>query len=153
MKGVKTMKRSNLLYGIVYFLFGIICLYVFLTTDTRLDSLLCGIAGAGICSGAVLIGKYIYWTRPKNIEKYEEMIEDEKISLGDERKEFLRNKSGRLAYIAGLAVTAVAIVVFSVLGMLGIIGSYVFIVVYLFCFLAFEYIIGIVIFKKLSDKY
>jgi hypothetical protein len=47
------MKRSNLYVGLVYLSIGIACLVIGLNFGTRLESLLYGFAGAGICSGAV----------------------------------------------------------------------------------------------------
>ncbi|NMA24106.1 MAG: hypothetical protein GX936_00400, partial [Clostridiales bacterium] len=114
------MKKSNLLVGLLFFLVGVACLIIGLLTQTKLDNLLFGFAGGGICGGAATVWKYYYWSRPKNKAKYREKIDAENIELADERKTKLRDKSGRYAYIIGLIVISVSIVVFSILGSLDI---------------------------------
>ena len=49
------MKKSNLITGIIYIVIGVICLYLALTTETKLDGILYGFAGAGIVPGLSLI--------------------------------------------------------------------------------------------------
>lgn len=153
MKGEEKMKRSNLYVGLIYLFIGIVCLMMALNYDSKLESLLFGFAGAGICCGAVILWKYYYWTRPDNKDRYTEKIEQENIELHDERKTILRDKSGRYAYIIGLMVLAVSIVVFSIIGSLNIIENTKLIITYLAGFLAFQYIIGILIFNYLNKKY
>ena len=143
------MKKSNLYVGLIYLGIGIVCLVIALNSESGLESLLCGFAGAGICSGAVILWKYYYWTRPGNKDKYEH----ENIELHDERKTILRDKSGRYAYIIGLIVISVSIVIFSVIGSLNIIENTKLIITYLAGFLAFQYMIGILIFNRLNKKY
>ena len=58
MKGAKKMKKSNLVCGIVYTLAGVMFLIAALLTDTKLDSILFGLAGAGIAPGLLMIYKY-----------------------------------------------------------------------------------------------
>ena len=64
------MKKSNLLEGVLFVLGGIILLCAALLTDSVLDSLLIGFAAGAVCSGAVMVGKYFYWSTPKNKERY-----------------------------------------------------------------------------------
>jgi hypothetical protein len=152
MRGEK-MKKSNLYIGLVYLFIGIVCLVIALSFESRLESLLFGFAGAGICSGAVILWKYSYWTRSENKDRYQEKIENENIELHDERKTTLRDKSGRYAYIIGLIVISVSIVIFSIIGSLNIIENSKLIITYLAGFLVFQYIIGILIFNHLNKKY
>lgn len=147
------MKKSNFITGLLSLLVGITCLVFALLFETKLTSLLSGFAGAGISSGAVILWKYHYWTKSENKSQYKEKIENENIELHDERKEMLRDKSGRYAYILGLVVLSVSIVVFSILGSLEITDDTRLIVIYLGGLLVFQYIIGIVIYKRLSKKY
>ncbi|WP_434511397.1 hypothetical protein [Desulfitobacterium sp. AusDCA] len=147
------MKKSNLYIGLVYLFIGIVCLVIALNFESRLESLLFGFTGAGICGGAVIIWKYYYWTRPENKDKYQEKIENEDIELHDERKTILRDKSGRYAYIIGLIVISVSIVIFSIISSLNIIENSKLIITYLAGFLVFQYIIGILIFNHLNKKY
>ena len=77
-KGVTRMKKSNWLCGIAYVVAGIIFLLIGIFTDTKLDSLMFGFAGAGIIPGMVMIYKYFYWNSPNNVERYKEKLEAEK---------------------------------------------------------------------------
>lgn len=147
------MKKSNFTTGLASLLVGIICLAFALLFESKLTSLLSGLAGAGISSGIVILWKYYYWTKPENKSKYKEKIENENIELHDERKEMLRNKSGRYAYTLGLIVLAISITIFSILGSLEIINDTRLIVLYLGGLLVFQYIIGIVIYRRLSKRY
>lgn len=147
------MKKSNLYVGLVYLFIGIIFLVSALNFESRLESLLFGFAGAGICGGAVILWKYCYWTRPENRDRYQEKIENENIEIHDERKTILRDKSGRYAYIIGMIVLSVSIVIFSIIGSLNIIENSKLIILYLAGFFIFQYVTGILIFNHLNKKY
>jgi hypothetical protein len=147
------MKKSNLVCGIVYTLVGVMFLIVALLTDTKLDSILFGLAGAGIAPGLLMIYKYFYWSSPKRSQKYQEMLENERIELHDELKEKIRDKSGRYAYIVGLIITSAAILVFSILGKLELVENYRMIVLYLGGYFVVQIIVGIAIFNYLLKKY
>ena len=147
------MKKSNLLAGMLYMLCGAACLIIALMFDTKLDSLLFGFSGAFIGPGIVVTSKYFYWTSPTNRNKYAERLENENIELHDERKEKLRDKSGRYAYLLGLAVISLSVVIFSVLGSLEIITNFKLIILYLGGYLVFQYIAGVVIFRHLNNRY
>lgn len=83
------MKKSNWLCGIAYVVAGIIFLLIGIFTDTKLDSLMFGFAGAGIIPGMVMIYKYFYWNSPNNVERYKEKLEAENIELHDELMTFV----------------------------------------------------------------
>lgn len=153
MKGVIAVKKSNLVWGVVYSLFGIIFLMVALFTETKLDSILFGLTGAALAPGLLMIYKYFYWSSSKHSKKYEEMLENEKIEQHDEMKEKIRDKSGRYAYILGLCMTSVAMLVFCILGSLEIIENYRMIIFYLGGYLAIQVIAGIMFFNHLLKKY
>lgn len=153
MKGEKRMKKNNFIIGLGYLITGIICLIFILLFKTKLNSILSGFATTGIVFGAVMLWKYYYWTRPENKDKYMEKTQNENIELKDERKEKLRDKSGRYAYILGLIVLSISIVVFSILGSLEIIDNSDLIVIYLAGLSVFQYVIGIIIYRYLSKKY
>lgn len=153
MKGGRKIKKSNLFIAIINICLGITCLLIALNFNTKLESLLYGFTGAYICSGAVMLWKYYYWSRPENKARYLEKVENEDIELNDERKIILRDKSGRYAYIIGLIVSVISIVIFSIMGNLNIIENYKLIIVYLSGFVIFQYLIGILIFNQLSKKY
>ena len=147
------MKKSNLITGIAYVVCGLICLGAALLFETKLEGILWGLSGAGIAPGAAMIGKYFYWSSPKNRERYTERMENERIEMHDELKVKNRDKSGRYAYILGLLVICVSIMAFSILGTLEIIENSRMIVLYLGGYLVFQIIAGIVIFNKLMKKY
>ena len=110
------MKKSNLVCGIVYTLVGFVFLMMALITDTKLDSILFGLTGATIAPGLLMIYRYFYWSSPKRSQKYQEILENQRIERHDELKEKIRDKSGRYAYVFGLIITSVAILVFCILG-------------------------------------
>lgn len=147
------MKKGNLITGIFYVLFGIACLAVALLIDTELEGILWGFAGAGIFPGIMIICKYFYWSSPKNRERYEERLENERIEQHDELKTKIRDRSGRYAYTLGLLIISFSILVFGVLGALEIIANTRIIVLYLGAYLLFQVIAGIVIFNMLMRKY
>lgn len=147
------MKKSNLATGIVYLLAGILLLITACRTDGVLDGLLFGFAGAGIGPGIMMIYKYFYWSAPKNRERYQELLENEKIEQNDELKIKLRDKSGRYAYLCGLMVLSVSMVIFSILGKLGIIDNPRMLILYLGGYLVFQIVIGIVFFNHLLKRY
>ena len=147
------MKKRNLAVGVVYLLAGLTMLGIALLTETKLESLLFGFAGAGIVPGIAMICKYYYWSSPKHRERYAEKLEAEDIELHDERKEKLRDKSGRYAYLLGLFVVSVSVVVFSVLEKLEVLAESRMMVLYLSGYLLLQFAAGIIIYRRLAKKY
>ena len=147
------MKKSNLITGILYVLFGVACLIVALLIETKLEDILWGFAGAGIFPGIMMICKYFYWSSPKNKEQYEERLENDRIEQHDELKTKVRDRAGRYAYVLGLLVISFSILVFGILGALDVIDNARIIVLYLGAYLLFQVIAGIVIFNVLMKKY
>lgn len=147
------MKKSNLVAGILYTLAGIAFLIAAFLTDTPLEGLLCGFAGAGICPGVLMITKYCYWTSPKNQPRYQEKLDQERIELQDELKEKVRGKTAQYVYALGLCVTAGAIVLFAVLDALQIIQSGKLLILYLGFYMVLQLISGQIIFRHLMKKY
>ena len=147
------MKKSNLITGILYVLFGVVCVIVALLVETKLEGILWGFAGAGIFPGLMMIFKYFYWSSPKNRVRYEERLENERIEIHDELKTKVRNEAGRYTYSLGILVICFSILGFGILGALEIIDNTRMIVLYLSGYLLFQIIAGIVIFNKLMKKY
>jgi len=147
------MKKSNLIAGIFYILFGVVCVTAALLIDTKLDGILWGFAGAGIGPGLMMICKYYYWSSPQNKERYKERLENEQIEQHDELKTKIRDKAGRYTYSLGLLVVCLSILFFGVLGSLEIISNARMIVIYLGGYLLFQVIAGIIIFNRLLKKY
>ncbi len=147
------MKKSNLIVGILYFLVGVTCLLVILFTESKLEPILFGFAGAGTLPGLLMIYRYFHWNSPKNREIYQEKLENEKIEMHDELKQKLRDKSGRYAYVIGILIISISMLVFSILGQLGIIYNSHIIVLFLGVYLVVQVTLGIVIFNHLLKKY
>lgn len=152
-KGVTRMKKSNWLCGIAYVVAGIIFLLIGIFTDTKLDSLMFGFAGAGIIPGMVMIYKYFYWNSPNNVERYKEKLEAENIELHDELKDKVRGMTARYVYAFGLCVISASIVVFAILDMLEILENGKIFVFYLCAYMMFQIISGHIIFKHIFKKY
>ena len=147
------MKKSNLVTGILYVAAGMALLAVALLTDTKLDSLLFGFAGALAGPGIIMICRYFYWNRAENRTRYQERLERESVEMHDELKVKLRDRSGRYAYVAGLMVISFSMVVFSVLGTLEMVGNSWMIVLFLGGYLLFQIVAGIAIFNHLLKRY
>lgn len=146
------MKKSNLIAGILYTLAGVICLLTALCTESRLNGLLFGFAGAGLGPGILMISQYFYWSSPKHQEQYQERLENERIEQHDELKMQLRDKSGRYTYVLGLLTVSISMLIFSVLDSLEIMDARI-ILIYLGGYLLFQIAAGIAIFNRLLKKY
>lgn len=150
------MKKNNvkdfLKTGIILILLATVLIVFTVLYRFKFNSILFGMGcGFGI-NGLISLYKYFKWSKPENIERYKEKQELDEIELQDERKERLRNLSGRYAYILGLVVLAILTVVLSFLNVMGIIYNTP-LMVFVFTFLVFQYIVGIVIFRYLNKKY
>ena len=147
------MKKSNLWCGAAYALLGLVFLLAGLLWETRLSSLCVGFGAGMLGSGVVQLARYRKWTRPQNAAVYRQRLEEEQIDLRDERKEMLRDKSGRYAWLLGMALCAAAVVVFGVLGALEIVENSRLIVLCLAAYLIVQYGAGVLFYRRLSKKY
>lgn len=147
------MKKSNLVYGIGYTIAGILFLLIGLFTDTKLDSLMFGFAGAGIVPGMIKIYQYFYWNSAENAERYKEKMETEDIEWHDELKDKVRGITARYVYMSGLCVLSVSSVVFTVLDSLEILENGNIFVLYLCAYILFQFVSGHIIFKRILKKY
>lgn len=148
------MKKSDLWTGIAMIAVGLACLAAAFL-NTLASSLFAGLFGALTFPGVMQVYKYLKWSSPKHHDEYQERLEQERIDLRDERKEMLRNKSGRYAYLLGLVLTAASILVFFALEMLNVIGESTgrLITIFLGGFLLVQYAAGLVIYRLLARKY
>ena len=87
MKEVQKMKKSNLITGILYVLFGVACLIVALLIETKLEGILWGFCGRRYLPRNYDDMQIFYWSSPKNKERYEERLENERIEQHDELKQ------------------------------------------------------------------
>lgn len=147
------MKRSNLFAGLGSMAAGVGFMMIALATETKLDGILWGLTGAGIGLGLMQIIQYFHWNAPENRERYEALLENERIEMRDELKTKVRNQAGRYAYVAGLMIICVSMHVFSILDTLGIVENARIFVLYLFAYLMVQYILGIVFFNQLMKRY
>ena len=147
------MMKSDLMVGLLYIAAGVAALLAALGAGDRLDGILFGLAGAGIGPGAVMVWRYAYWSAPKNRERYQERLENERIERNDELKEKLRDRAGRYAYLLGLVVVSVSMLAAGVLSALGILGDCRGFVLYLGAFLVVQIAAGMVFFQRLLKKY
>lgn len=146
------MKKSMFFMGLSYVLFGCAFLFCGIALDTKIDSLLWGFAGACIGPGLVMICKYFYWSHPKNSTKYVEKTENEKIELHDERKEMLKNKTGRIVVLLNIDFTSIAIVTISILGKLEIIGFAKPIMIALAVFFVLQMVLSYLVYSILEKR-
>lgn len=147
------MKKSNLITGIIYIIIGVICLYFALTTETKLDGILYGFAGAGIVPGIVFVMKYFYWNHPKHKEIYTEKLENTNIEQHDELKNKLANQSARYIFIINIMIISASTVIFSILGSLEVLENTKVMVLYLAAFLIFQIVSFNIIYQHLLKKY
>ncbi len=153
MKGAVNMKKSNLALGVLYLIAGLLFGLASWFSAGKLGSLLFGFAGAGIGSGLAMVSRYVYWTRPKNQERYQKKLEHEQVEMQDELKTMLRERSGRYAYVLGIVAVCGSIVAFSVLDALGVVAVPQMMVLYLGGYLVFQIGAGIFMFHRLLRKY
>lgn len=147
------MKKSDFWCGVGFVLIGLAGGLAALRWDTPLGSLLCGFSFALLAPGVLMIWKYRKWGRPENAAAYQEKLEQEQIDLRDERKEMLRNRAGRYAYVLGLLLGCLAIVVCGVLDTLGMIQHGRGLMLFLGVYVLVQYAAGILIYRRLCDKY
>lgn len=147
------MKRSHLIYGIVYTCIGVAFLLLALFTEYRLESLFWGLAGGMGFSGIQMIVRYVYWSAPGRREIYAQRMEQERIELHDELKEKIRDKSGRYAYILGFIIITCAMFVFSILSLLDVIENAEIFVAFLGIYWIIQLVSGRLFFRQLMKKY
>lgn len=147
------MKKSNLIVGIVYIMLGILCVLVTLFTETKIEGIIIGFAGALTGPGILMIYKYFYWSSPQNKDRYIEKLELEKIDMKDELKDKVRTKTAQYIYVINICIMSVSMLVFSVLDQLEIVENGKVFVLYLGIFLILQFVLGNIIFKKIMKRY
>lgn len=147
------MKKHDLWTGVVFVIAAILCLSTVLLFETPLNSMLCGFTGAFGVPGIMMIYKYYKWSNPKTASEYRERLEQEQIDLRDERKEMLRNKSGRYAYIFSLVMNCILMFFLALLDTLGVIPESRWLIFATAVWLLVQYFAGFVFYWLLSRKY
>lgn len=145
------MNKNFLYTGLIILTTGIILLIV--NRYTNFEGILSGMGISLSLVGSIEIFKYIYWSRPGNMEKYKEKLKKERIEQHDEFKNKVRGLAIRYTFIIELIILSVSIVGFALLGQLGYITESRIIVLYLGAFLLAQLIISYVIYYHLLNKY
>ena len=147
------MEKSDLRRGIAFISAGLCILLAALFTESALDGLLWGFAGGAIGPGIGLIVRSRSWSAPQRVERYRKIREQKDIEQHDERNENLRDKSGRIAYLAGLLIICASEVVFSILGKMGLVTDHKIILLYLFGLFVLQVLIWFIAYHQLRKKY
>ena len=137
MKKIKSFLICILL-GVIFISAG------FFVKEDYNPTLLCSIGFGLIFSCAAGLGRIFYWSRPSRQAEYNARKEEAQINMLDERKQYIRAKSGQIAY---------QIMTFVLLGIsfiLAVFQAKAWIIAMLFGLFIFQYIIGIVVFRYLE---
>ena len=147
------MRKHDLIFGILSFIIGAVCLSVMLLTETKLEMTLCWGAGYCLVLGIAKIGKYRWWNLPENRNTRDAMLESETIDRQDELKMKIRDRSGRYAYIFGQYIICAVAMILIVLSAWEIsIG--IDAVLYIFCgYLLLQIMAEKIVYKHISKKY
>lgn len=117
------MQKRNLMTALAFLVVGAISLILALATETILDNILIGIAGAGLVPGSMLVIRSIIWHLPKNKSRRMAVIEQQTIEQHDELKVQLRDRAGHLCYLISLFMLGVMLISIAILSELGVITS------------------------------
>ncbi len=147
------MKKQTLYAGIAYAAAGCLFLLLALCTNWQIEPLFWGLFGAGVSSGLMMIGKYLYWARRDHRAAYDARLKAEQINLHDERKIMLRDKSGAIVYRTMLLGDILLTFVCSILSILEIGKPFTLYLTITFALLAvIQYLLGIAVFRHLEKK-
>lgn len=154
MRGEILVKKRDLWTGLLFTAAGILCIAgALLLRGVPLGDFLAGMSGGIGVPGVLMLYKYYKYTSPKHAAEYRERLEQEQIELRDERKEMLRNKSGRYAYVFNMLMNCVVMFVLSLLKTLGVLEVETWVVLGLAVWLLAQYFVGIIFYKVLERKY
>lgn len=141
------MKKNILYGGIVFILCGIVLAFAGIFIETlKHGSTIFGWGCSLIVAGIFSIYKYYHWSNPHNKHIYEERLEGEQINLNDERKVMLRQKSGQIMYQIMLYVLLAINMIFTLLN----VDTWILFV--LWGLIIFQYVGGLMVYKKLSRE-
>lgn len=147
------MKKRDLAIGLAYLAAGLLFLLTALHTDSPLESLLWGFAGAGLLPGLLMVGKALYWRAPSRAGRYQERLAAQEIDLHDELKDRVRCKAAQYVYGISLVVLSLSIVTFALLDALGVLDNGQVFVFYLCGFFLLQILSGHVMVRRLMKAY
>ena len=113
------MKKQVLYKAIISIGGGIAFIILSIVFEFPNESFLWGFGGGGIGAGTTMLLKYIHWSKPENLEEYNERLKSQKIELSDERKVMLREKSARITYMIMMGIYFFFIILFGIVNTLG----------------------------------
>ena len=137
--------------GQKWFWFDVIIGIVLLIVSFRLNDeyyrTLVFAMGIGLISaGAVNLAKFYYWQQPKRRLEYERKKEEAHINAIDERKVFLRAKAGQMAY------QIMFFLLLFISFLLAVLRAEAWVIAMMYGLWLFQWIIGVVIFKRLEKR-
>lgn len=139
MKKIKSVVIC-ILAGVVFLAAG------FLVKEDYYSTLLCSMGFGMLFSSAITFGKSVYWSRPSRQEEYHARKEEEYINMIDERKQYIRAKSGQIAY---------QIMTFVLLGLsfiLAVFRAEPWIIAMVFGLLILQCVLGLGVFRRLEKR-
>ena len=146
------MKKSYLYSGLVMTAAGVCFLLLAALTEYALEPLLWGLCGGSLGGGLGSIFKYIDWSHPEHREEYAQRLERERISMGDERKIMLRDKSGAVTYRLSLLICAFGAFAFSIAAILGVSWAR-SVTMTLGILLITQYVLGLLVYRRLEKRF
>lgn len=146
------MDKKHLASGIAMIGAGLLCLAIAFL-NARIQSLFCGLAGAGLGAGIAQTIKYFYWSKPERRGRYQEKMDNMKIIMEDERKEGLRFRTGWYMYLFTLIVLGLTSSAIQILGNYGVLEGTRWMVIFLGILFFAELILGWVLYRRLEKKY
>ena len=146
------MEKKHLVSGIGVIGMGLV-FFALSFLDSRLQAPFCGFGGACLGAGIAQTIKYVYWSKPERLERYQEKMENMKIIMEDERKEVLRYKSGWYMYIFTLIVLGLTVSVIQILENYGVLEGARWVVIFLGILFFAELFLGWLIYRQMDKKY
>lgn len=138
---------------IIYWIFTMTLIFIIFVFNSPIENLLAGFAGASFVGGIINLSHYYHWSQAENKEESEARQAKWNMDLANETKERLLDRAGRISYKIGLMVIALAILGFVLVDSFNLMDNALIFVFFLLIFLLFEYFIGILIYRKLTDQY
>lgn len=141
--------NNELRYGLVLILAGIVFILTFFIVNGKIRFLIFGFACTSFVGGIPMLIRYFYYK--KHIKNYLNKVENDNITIIDERNVLYRNEAGRYVYISSMVIIVLSIFFFSLLFFFEIYDSLI-IMVYLFILLIVLYVIGQVKYSRLKKQ-
>lgn len=103
--------------------------------------------GVGVMAASVVqIIRIIYWESPKRYAEYEAKKKEEHINSVDERKQYLRMKSGHVTY----QIMTFSLIILSLI--LALVRAKAWIIAMIFFLFVFQWLVGVIVFRILEKR-